>query len=86
LGLGIASTKRFNTDDLETLARWRLLNEAVDRVGRETVLSLADLLLRSWLTRVERVGLEPRHQLRGGRTEAAAALLQAKERTDQRAR
>jgi len=50
-------------DDLEGIARWRLLEERVDRVVAETARALNRLVGDGLLERIDTPGLRPRYRL-----------------------
>jgi hypothetical protein len=62
-------------DDLEGLARWRLLNQTVHRDVEETSRALDWLVQRGFLGRVSRPGAGTIFRLRSERRAAAEAFL-----------
>jgi hypothetical protein len=62
-------------DNLEGIARWRLLNEIVHRRVDETRNALNWLVENGFLTETAFVGIEPVYRLNGEKAQAAEQLL-----------
>ena len=69
-------------DDLEGVARWRLLNQTVHREVEETSQALDWLVERGFLGRVSRAGSGTIFRLRAEQRAAAEAFLERADETD----